>query len=400
MRTDDGEAIVDLSAEDLFREVYCVLGVPIDALDMEALLTKIEQAVEKRRPFFLSTPNLNFLANSWRDDAFRASLVESDACTADGVSVVFIAHLLNARISGRVAGADILNLLNGRRRDKPLKVFLFGGDAGVAEAAKKSINDMARGVVCVGALDPGRGTVEEMSDRETLRKINSSGADILAVALGASKGQRWLLQNAKQLEIPVRAHLGASLNFVAGTVRRAPRSLQALGLEWLWRIKEEPYLWRRYWDDGLFLLNLMIRQLAVLRTHFALARREARAKQFSFRELQEGSRAIFALKGPATARSLDSLADATHKALVSGAAIDIDFREVTAVDARFLGFLMTLGKASERLNLQFNITHLSPGVRRVFVLNNLGYLLDDAQKAQMGTWGVERWASVVSQQRK
>ena len=97
-----------------------------------------------------------------------------------------------------------------------------------------------------------------MSTPAIIDAINASDADFLAVALGAKKGQAWLQQNHARLRIPVRVHLGATINFQAGTLKRAPTLIQRLGLEWLWRIKEEPQLWRRYWNDGLALLGLLI----------------------------------------------------------------------------------------------------------------------------------------------
>jgi len=103
---------------------------------------------------------------------------------------------------------------------------------------------------CVGAIEPGFGTVEQMSQDHIIEEVNASEADFLAVSLGAKKGQLWLHRNYHRLTIPVRSHLGAVINFQAGTVKRAPPRLRAWGLERLWRIKEEPHLWRRYAHDG------------------------------------------------------------------------------------------------------------------------------------------------------
>jgi len=89
-----------------------------------------------------------------------------------------------------------------------------------------------------------------------LQAINASQADFLVVALGAKKGQAWILHNLEHLQVPVVSHLGAVVNFVAGTVQRAPAAWQRAGLEWLWRIKEEPALFGRYWNDGLALFGL------------------------------------------------------------------------------------------------------------------------------------------------
>ncbi len=110
---------------------------------------------------------------------------------------------------------------------------------------------------CVGSFYPGFGSVDDMSTPAIIDAINASDADFLAVALGAKKGQAWLQRNHARLQIPVRVHLGATINFQAGTLKRAPTIMQRWGLEWLWRIKEEPQLWRRYWNDGIVLLALL-----------------------------------------------------------------------------------------------------------------------------------------------
>ncbi|MCD8512378.1 MAG: WecB/TagA/CpsF family glycosyltransferase, partial [Nitrincola sp.] len=104
--------------------------------------------------------------------------------------------------------------------------------------------------------DPGRGDVASMSTPEIIEKINLSQADFLVVSLGAKKGQAWILHNLDKIQVPVVSHLGAVVNFVAGTVKRAPKVWQKLGLEWLWRIVEEPYLWKRYASDGFAALKM------------------------------------------------------------------------------------------------------------------------------------------------
>ena len=104
--------------------------------------------------------------------------------------------------------------------------------------------------MCVAAIDPGVVTAENMSDPAIVERVNATGADFLIVALGAQKGQAWLMANREKLTVPVVSHLGATLNFLAGTVKRAPEAMRRLGLEWLWRIKEEPKLAPRYLSDG------------------------------------------------------------------------------------------------------------------------------------------------------
>src|SRR5262249_46991876 len=251
--------------DDLTRNVYCVLGLPIDALEMPAVLGRIEAAAASRATFLISTPNFDFVVQSRTDPEFRETLLGSDLCPADGMPVVWIARLIGAPVKQRVSGSDIFDALKAPERlARQLKVFLFGGAAGVAAVAARTLNAVPSGLNCVGALDPGFGSVDVMSRNQFIDAVNASEADFLAVSLGAKKGQPWLHRNHQRLTIPVRAHLGAAINFAAGTVKRAPMWLQAFGLEWLWRIKEEPGLWRRYAHGGAVLLGLVLTRILPL----------------------------------------------------------------------------------------------------------------------------------------
>src|ERR1043165_2927001 len=176
--------------------------------------------------------------------------------------IVWIARLMGVPIKNRVAGSDVFDALIGDQGTaRPLKVFLFGGAPGVAEAASRALNARPSGLHCVGLCYPGFRTVDEMSHNDIIEAVNSSGAELLVVSLGAAKGQSWLLRNHNRLNIPVRVHLGAVMNFQAGTVSRAPVFFRKLGLEWMWRIYEEPHLWRRYWTDGCVLLSVFLTRI-------------------------------------------------------------------------------------------------------------------------------------------
>ena len=207
-----------VSSNDLSREVYGVLGVPVDAVDMATVLQKVDTAAATEVPFLISTVNLNFLVISRSDEEFRESLLRSNLCTADGMPIVWIARLMGIPITRRIAGSDIFDALKSAQRSPPLKVFLFGGSEGAAATACKTLNAEPCGMTCMGSYYPGFGTVGEMSTEPILNTINSSNSEFLAVALGAKKGQAWLLQNHDLLRIPNRVHLGAAINFQAGTV--------------------------------------------------------------------------------------------------------------------------------------------------------------------------------------
>ncbi|MFT3987333.1 WecB/TagA/CpsF family glycosyltransferase [Aestuariivirga sp.] len=246
--------VMDQKAFD--RPLHVVHGIPLDSVGLEGAMAVIDRAIAARKPLLLSTPNMNFYTLAQHDAAFRQSLFASGLCLADGAPVVALARLAGVPLPGRVAGSDLFEALRDRRTAAPIKVYLFGGPQGAAEKAAAALNASAKGVICVGWASPGFGTIAEMSTDAILSKINASGADMLVIALGAQKGQAWLMHNAGRLTVPVRTHLGAVVNFEAGTVARAPALYRKLALEWLWRIRQEPRLAARYRDDALTLARL------------------------------------------------------------------------------------------------------------------------------------------------
>ena len=254
----DGSEISEQNMDDFNREVYCLAGLPFDAVDMTGAVAKIQTAISNRKRCFLSTPNLNFLIACMNDTGFRDSVINSDLSVADGMPLIWMARLLGIPLRERVAGSSLFEELRhlGGEDGKPIAVYFFGGPEGVAEEAFNKLNEEAGGMRGVGYMCPGFGSVEDMSTPEIIDAINASNADFLVVALGARKGQEWIEHNRDRLNVPVISHLGAVVNFVAGSVNRAPQWMQRSGLEWLWRIKEESGLWKRYLYDGLALIKL------------------------------------------------------------------------------------------------------------------------------------------------
>lgn len=364
--------------DDLSREVYCILGTPVDAIDMSSVVSRIESASANKTPFLITTFNLNFLVNSLSDPDFRELLLLSDLCPADGMPIVLIARLIGVPIKRRIAGSDFLDAINAKRNPgKPLKVFLFGGEEGVAAAACRALNARSSGLYCVGSLYPGFGSVEEMSQSDIIHNVNSSNADFLAASLGAKKGQLWLLRNHHRLLIPVRAHLGATINFEAGTLRRAPLLMQKFGLEWLWRIKEEPYLWRRYWTDGSVLLRLLLTRVLplIIWTWWLHLNYRHYGQDLVVNQTLGEESVTVSLSGPATVQHIDKVITAFRNAIAIEKSIIIDFSNATAINSRFLGLLLVLIKTFKGMGAKVIFTGLSPRLERMFRLNCLEFLL-------------------------
>jgi N-acetylglucosaminyldiphosphoundecaprenol N-acetyl-beta-D-mannosaminyltransferase len=365
--------------DDLSRQVFGVLGIPIDVLDLATLLEKIRDAVETRTAMLLSTPNVNFLMTSRSDADFRESLVMSDLCPADGMPIIWIARLLGVPIRERLAGSDVFEALRSAASVRNhLKVFLFGGAENAAERVCKRLNAEPGGMVCVGALNPGFGSVAELSTSEIIETIEASQADLLTVFLSAKKAQEWLRFNHKRLNIPVRAQFGATVNMQAGTIRRAPKWIRSGGFEWLWRIKEEPYLWRRYWNDGCGLLYLVLTTVIPL-----VASRIGRHLTFKAGDLvinrsEQRDEDVIKLSGTAVAKYVDLAIPHFRKSLRCRKKILVDISDVSAVDARFFGLFLMLRKQLSNQGLDLEFLGLTPWAVKTFRLNGFEFLLNSA----------------------
>jgi N-acetylglucosaminyldiphosphoundecaprenol N-acetyl-beta-D-mannosaminyltransferase len=219
--------------------------------------------------------------------------------------------------------------------------------------------------------------VDEMSQGHFFDLINSSNADFLVAALGARKGQLWLLQNHSRLRVPIRAHLGAVINFQAGTVERAPYAVQKLGLEWLWRIKEEPSLFGRYWHDGCVLLRLLLTRVLpiAIRLRWLHLRADSGRQDLVISSMQKDNEVTVTLSGYATATRVSDAIACFREALASGKQVVVDLSQMRALDARFLGLFLMLSKEMKADGSVLHLIGVSSGLRRQFRLNGLEYLL-------------------------
>jgi N-acetylglucosaminyldiphosphoundecaprenol N-acetyl-beta-D-mannosaminyltransferase len=362
------------------RDVHCLLGLPFDAVDMDGAVRHVRDAATRRTPFFVSTPNLNFVVGSRTDRAFRESVICSDFSLADGMPLIWIARLLGVPIHNRIAGSSVFDQLK-TGIPRRLRIYFFGGAAGVAAAAGARLNAEQSGLICAGFESPGFGSVEEMSSEASIARINASGADCLFVSLGAKKGQAWIERNRARISVPVISHLGAVMNFTAGTVNRAPAWMQSAGAEWLWRIKEEPALWRRYFYDGLALLQLLFTKVLPLAWHFR--NYEPSAEEIltsTIERLDEKDEVVILLHGPWGRNNLEPLRDCFTTATRAGKHIRIEMTDVPYVDSSFLGLLLLVYGAQIATSDGLSIGSASTKVRRIFKYSCCDFLFQSKSR--------------------
>ncbi|WP_052700454.1 WecB/TagA/CpsF family glycosyltransferase [Methylocucumis oryzae] len=365
-----------LAHVDFTRQTFCLLGLPFDALTMPAIIDKLKQAIAQRQPCFLSTPNLNFLVNCLDDTAFRNSVLVSDLSIADGMPIVWLARILGLPITERTSGSDLFDCL----RQSPghhIRLFFLGGMDGVAESACRVLNaDSSSAINAVGYLSPGFGSIQDMSSDEMINTINATQADFLLIALGAKKGQAWVMHNRHKLNVPVMSHLGAVINFVAGHVKRAPKYIQRLGLEWLWRIYQEPALWQRYYHDGLRFLKLLLLNIVPYwfwqQTHRTLLAQTELAKVDI---IEQSGAAVLVLSGTCTHATIEPIRQALTRIATSYSTIRFDLAKVSVMDSSFIGLCLLAYSHCFKQAGELVFLNVSSEQRRIFTWHCAEFLL-------------------------
>lgn len=358
--------------DDFDRDVWCVLGLPFDRANVASAAATVAAAAQTGRRLAFTTPNTNALVRAVADPATRARIVDADLSLADGAPVVAIARLLGVPLPGRAAGADLFEALRARPAvaGRRLRVFFFGGREGAAEKAAAALNAGGGGVEAVGHYNPGFGDVASMSRPDIIDAINAARPDFILVSLGAAKGEAWIAHNLNALDAPVVAHLGAVVDFVAGTIRRAPRWVSSAGLEWLWRIKEERSLMSRYLADAAALphalMSRALPQLGILRGRKSGAPADA-SIAFAAREV------VVSLSGDLVSGDFGPIRRAFRAAAAARKTVILDFTGAGAVDLAFLGLVLMLEKASRRNGTALFVRGAAPTLRRLLAANGMDY---------------------------
>ena len=204
-----------------------------------------------RKPAFIATLNVDFVANAvsgWPfggNDELWGYLRNADFVTADGMPIVLLSKLLRRALPERVTGADMVPRICRRCAEEGLSVYVLGGDKEAIEEALRKLKVESLKLKVVG-IDPAFVKLGE-EQPEIVERINAAKPDVLFVALGNPKQELWMGRNAAKLDVGAMIGIGGTFNFIAGCVKRAPKWMQKSGLEWIYRIIQEPgRLWRRY----------------------------------------------------------------------------------------------------------------------------------------------------------
>ena len=239
-----------------------ILGCRVDAVSRNDAVMHIVSAAQRPGPYRVVTLGVEMVMRAQREPRFREALAEADLSLCDTIGILFASRARGGPLRERVTGVGLIEpLAMHSARDGDVRLFLLGGAPGVAERAAAALIARYPGVRIAGI----RNGYFSAADRAAIvSAIGASGANVVLVGLGSPKQEYWLEENLQATSCSVGIGVGGSFDVIAGTKKRAPRVMQRLGLEWLFRLMQEPTRWKR---------QLALPQFAIAAAREALLRR-------------------------------------------------------------------------------------------------------------------------------
>lgn len=339
-----------------------VLGVPFDPVTMADAVDLIDRMIASRKPHYVVTPNVDFLVQAQNDPELHRILVNANLVLCDGTPIVWASHLLGQPLPERVAGADIVPRLIERAARRGHRLFLLGA---IPESAARATENLRRAFpdLVVSSYSPPFRELLEMDHDEIARRIAIAKPDLLLVSLGCPKQEKWIAMNYRSLGVPVTIGVGATIDFLAGHVRRAPVWMQRSGTEWLFRLAQEPRrLLKRYIRDlGVFGVGIA-RQCLRWRCKRTRAASPPPARQISLAD-ECGSLRMTA-SNRMVHETVSSGAPVLSRILKAERDCVVQLNGAHVIDSAGIGMLVRLRKNLELLDCRLVLTGVKRAVQR------------------------------------
>jgi N-acetylglucosaminyldiphosphoundecaprenol N-acetyl-beta-D-mannosaminyltransferase len=245
--------------------VVRILGVPVHQLDMGSAVRTIDGWIRSGKSRYVCVRDVHGVMRAQSDAEFRRIHEHAGLVTPDGMPLVWVSRLRGSRAIGRVCGPDLVDALCDASQAWGAPHFFFGGKPGVAEEMAQRLKANYPKLIVAGTFCPPFRDLTDSEDRKIVDEITRSGARIVWIGISTPRQEEWMRDHVDALPGCTLIGVGAAFDFHAGTVKRAPRWMQRNGLEWLFRLSQEPLrLWRRYLVLApMFLIRVLVEQFAV-----------------------------------------------------------------------------------------------------------------------------------------
>ena len=239
-----------------------LFGIDIDNISNEETISEIELLIEKEKPSLVVTPNVHHINILQKDDEFKKIYRQASMVLPDSTPLIWASKLLGMPLKEKVTGSDLLPSFCKIAARKRYELFFLGSGPSIAKKAANILTNKNPGLKIVGTYSPSFGFEnDEDENRKIVAMIKKCTPDVLFVGLGPPKQEKWIWKYKDEINVPVSIAVGASFDFISGNVKRAPKWMQKIGLEWLFRLCQEPRrLWKRYLIGNTIFIWLVLKE--------------------------------------------------------------------------------------------------------------------------------------------
>ena len=236
-----------------------LLNTYVNNLDMSETINNIEQLINNEKKSYIVAINVDVVMKIEQDNYLKEIVDNADMVLVDGKPLVWISKLHNRPVKAKISGSDLVPLLCKNAAMNGHKIFILGGKNGIADLAKSNLQAQYPDIKIVGSYAPPFGFEKDDMELEKInRMISDAKPDILIACFGCPKQEKWIYENISKYDAKVSICAGATVDFLAGNVKRAPRWMSEHGLEWFYRFLQEPKrLFRRYFIDDVKIIKLV-----------------------------------------------------------------------------------------------------------------------------------------------
>lgn len=234
------------------------MNTDIDNLTMAETLNEIDKLIQKKNCSYVVTPNVDHIVRLEKDEELQKVYKNASLILTDGKPLIWISKWYKTPIKEKISGSDLFPTVCELAANKNYTMYLLGAAEGVADTAAKNLMQKYKGLNIVGTYSPPFGFEKDKKELDKIKEqIQKVHPDILIVGLGCPKQEKFMYYHCKELGVPISFGLGASIDFEAGNIKRAPKWMSNHGLEWLYRFSKEPKrLFKRYFVDDLKIISV------------------------------------------------------------------------------------------------------------------------------------------------
>lgn len=318
-------------------ETVALMGVPISNVLMDEAIDFIDASIRRGGFHQIATANVDFVKNAIADPTMQQILFGCDLVVPDGMPLVWISRLLNCPLRERVCGVDMVPKLAELSVRRGYRIFLLGAKESISRKAAENLQERFPGLKICGRYSPPISSLEDMDHDYILRIIESAQPDILLVAFGNPKQEKWIAMHRDRLAVPACIGIGGTLDFVAGEIPRAPVWMRESGLEWLYRCLQEPLrLTKRYASNFSALVMHVPRQFV---PHALQSRSRASSKVFA---QTTNETMVISVHGTLSGSALKDFGEIAISSAQKGMNIVVNLSTATCLGIDALGELIRL----------------------------------------------------------